>query len=139
MPVAPEAPPAPKPVLAPARPLSPHLQIYRPQLTSVLSITHRATGVALAVGTLLLAWWLIAAATGPEAYAEVQAVLASWIGRLLLIGWTIALFYHLCNGIRHLFWDAGYGFELRTTYVSGWLVILATLVLTAVTWWWGLA
>jgi succinate dehydrogenase / fumarate reductase cytochrome b subunit len=126
-------------VLAPARPLSPHLQIYRPQLTSVLSITHRATGVALAVGTLLLAWWLIAAATGPEAYAVVQGVLASWIGRLLLLGWTVSLFYHLCNGIRHLFWDVGYGFELRTTYVSGWLVILATIVLTAATWYWGLA
>jgi len=126
-------------VLAPARPLSPHLQIYRPQLTSVLSITHRATGVALAVGTLLLTWWLIAAATGPEAYAVVQGFLASWIGRLLLLGWTLSLFYHLCNGIRHLFWDVGYGFELRTTYVSGWLVLLATIVLTAATWYWGLA
>ena len=125
-------PPAP-------RPLSPHLQVYRPQLTSVLSILHRATGVALAVGTLLLVWWLIAAATGPEAFGVVQTVLASWIGRLLLLGWTVALFYHLCNGIRHLFWDAGYGFELRTTYVSGWLVIVATIVLTAVTWFWGLA
>jgi len=134
MPAAPEAPPAPKPVLAPARPLSPHLQIYRPQLTSVLSITHRATGVALAVGTLLLAWWLIAAATGPEAYAEVQAVLASWIGRLLLIGWTIALFYHLCNGIRHLAWDVGWGFEIARGRLTGWIAIGASLLLTLAIW-----
>ncbi len=139
MPIAPEAPPAPPPVPVVARPLSPHLQIYRPQLTSVLSITHRATGVALAVGTLLLVWWLIAAATGPEEYALAQTVMSSWIGRVLLLGWTVALFYHLCNGIRHLFWDAGYGFELRTTYISGWLVIVATLVLTALTWVWGLS
>ena len=138
MPIAPEAPPAPQPVLAAARPLSPHLQVYRPQLTSVLSITHRATGVALAVGTLLLVWWLVAGATGPEAYGTVQGFFRSWIGRLLLLGWTLSLFYHLCNGIRHLFWDAGYGFELRTTYVSGWLVIVATLVLTALSWAWGL-
>lgn len=139
MPVAPEAPPAPRPVSPLARPLSPHLQIYRPQLTSVLSITHRATGVALAVGTLLLVWWFVAAATGPEAFATVQHVLASWIGRVLLLGWTLALFYHLCNGIRHLFWDAGHGFELRTTYISGWLVIIATVALTALTWFWGLS
>lgn len=138
MPIAPEAPPAPQPVLAVARPLSPHIQVYRPQLTSVLSITHRATGVALAVGTLLLVWWLIAGATGPEAYATVQGFFRSWIGRLLLLGWTLSLFYHLCNGIRHLFWDAGYGFELRATYISGWLVIVATVVLTALSWAWGL-
>src|SRR3954471_11808379 len=120
------------------RPLSPHLQVYRPQLTTILSITHRATGVALAGGTLLLAWWLIAAATGPEQFATVQAVIGSWIGRLLLLGWTAALFFHLANGIRHLFWDAGLGFDLKTTYRSGWLVLIATVVLTVVTWWWGL-
>ena len=139
MPIAPEAPPAPPPVAAAARPLSPHLQVYRPQLTSVLSITHRATGVALAVGTLLLVWGLVAAATGPEAFGVVQAFFRTWFGRLLLLGWTLSLFYHLCNGIRHLFWDAGYGFELRTTYISGWTVIVATIVLTAVAWAWGLA
>src|SRR5258708_2975235 len=88
MPIAPEAPSAPKPILAPARPLSPHLQVYRPQLTSVLSITHRATGVALAVGTLLLVWWLIAAATGPEAFAVVQTFMGSWRGLALLPGWN---------------------------------------------------
>ncbi len=139
MPIAPEAPPAPKPVLAPARPLSPHLQVYRPQITSVLSITHRATGVALAAGTLLLVWWLIAAATGPEAFARAQSFIGSWLGLLLLLGWTVSLFFHLCNGIRHLFWDAGYGFELKTTYASGWTVVLATVVLTVLAWLWGLA
>ena len=139
MPIAPEAPPAPKPILATARPLSPHLQVYRPQLTSVLSITHRATGVALAVGTLLLVWWLVAAATGPEAFATAQSFIGSWLGLLLLLGWTASLFFHLCNGIRHLFWDAGKGFELKTTYASGWVVLAATVVLTVLAWFWGLS
>jgi succinate dehydrogenase / fumarate reductase cytochrome b subunit len=108
------------------------------QLTSVLSITHRATGVALAVGTLLLVWWLMAAATGPEQFAFVQNVLGSLIGRLLLLGWTWSLFYHLANGIRHLFWDAGRGLDLKASYRSGWTVVLASVVLTAGTWWWAL-
>ncbi len=119
------------------RPLSPHLQVYRPQLTSMLSFSHRATGVALAVGTLLLVWWLVAAASGPEAFAVVQGFIGSILGRLLLFGWTLALFYHLCNGIRHLFWDAGYGFELKQAYASGWLVLLASLALTLLAWVWG--
>ena len=139
MPLAPEAPPAPPAAPARARPLSPHLQVYRPQLTSVLSITHRATGVALAAGTLLLVWWLVAAASGPEQYATVQAVMGSWPGRLLLLGWTFSLFFHLANGIRHLFWDAGLGFELKTTYASGWAVVAASIVLTVPAWAWGLA
>lgn len=138
MPLAPEAPPAPKAVAAVARPLSPHLQVYRPQLTSILSITHRATGVALAVGTLLLVWWLIGVASGPEQYGLVQSVIGSWVGRLLLLGWTFALFFHLANGIRHLFWDAGYGFELKTTYASGWAAVVIALALTILTWAWGL-
>ena len=121
------------------RPLSPHLQVYRPQLTSMLSITHRLTGVALAVGTLLLVWWLVAAATGPEAYATAQDAISSVIGRLLLFGWTVALFYHLCNGIRHLFWDAGYGYELKSAYASGWAVMVAAVVLTLLAWVWGYA
>ena len=121
------------------RPLSPHLQVYRPQLTSMLSITHRLTGVALAAGTFLLVWWLVAAATGPEAYATAQAAIASVIGRLLLFGWTLALFYHLCNGIRHLFWDAGYGYELKTAYASGWAVMAAAIALTLLAWIWGYA
>ncbi len=121
------------------RPLSPHLQVYRPQLTSLLSILHRITGIVLAVGTLLLVWWLMAAATGTGAYDTVQSVIGSWIGRLLLLGWTYALFYHLCNGIRHLFWDAGQGFELTTAYRTGWFVVGASVVLTLVAWVWGYA
>ncbi|MCC7271936.1 MAG: succinate dehydrogenase, cytochrome b556 subunit [Alphaproteobacteria bacterium] len=117
-----------------SRPLSPHLQIYRPQLTSVLSILHRGTGVALAVGTLLLVWWLVAAATGPAAYATAQGFIGSWLGLLLLLGWTFALFFHLCNGIRHLFWDAGYGFELKTVYASGWAVVATAGGLTVLAW-----
>jgi len=116
------------------RPLSPHLQVYKPQLTSVLSILHRLTGVALALGTLLLVWWLIAAATGPEAYDTVQGFIGSIIGRLLLLGWTFALFYHLANGIRHLAWDTGRGFELATAYSTGWLVVIAAIVLTLASW-----
>jgi succinate dehydrogenase / fumarate reductase cytochrome b subunit len=112
------------------RPLSPHLQIYRPQLTSVLSILHRITGVALAVGTILLVYWLIAAASGPEAFAVATGIIGSWIGLILLFGWTFALFFHLANGIRHLFWDAGLGFELKTVYASGWTVVVAAAVLT---------
>ena len=116
------------------RPLSPHIQVYRPQLTSVLSILHRVTGVALGAGTLLLAWWLLAAAHGPGRFETVQAFIGSWFGRLVLFGFTFSLFYHLCNGIRHLFWDAGLGFGLKTAYVSGWLVVAASLGLTAASW-----
>ena len=116
------------------RPLSPHLQIYRPQLTSVLSILHRVTGVALGVGALLFAWWLLAAAHGPGQFETVRAFMASWVGRLLLLGFTFSLFYHLCNGIRHLFWDAGRGFGLKAVYASGWLVVAASLGLTAASW-----
>ena len=116
------------------RPLSPHLQIYRPQLTSILSITHRLTGVALAVGTLLLVYWLAAAAAGPEAFRDAQSFVGSILGRLLLFGWTVGLFFHLCNGIRHLFWDVGLGFELDEVYRSGWTVVVATVVLSLLTW-----
>lgn len=116
------------------RPLSPHLQIYRWQWTMLLSIVHRLTGVALAAGTLLLVWWLIALAAGPEPFADVQAFMAHWVGRLVLLGFTWALFYHLANGIRHLFWDAGRGFELSTGYGSAWLVVLVSLALTLIAW-----
>jgi succinate dehydrogenase / fumarate reductase cytochrome b subunit len=116
------------------RPLSPDLQIYRPQLTSVLSITHRITGIALSVGALLLVFWLIAAAAGPVAYSAVRGFIHSWLGPLLMLGWTFSLFFHLCNGIRHLIWDAGYGFELRTIYASGWSVVAASTVLTVAAW-----
>ncbi len=116
------------------RPLSPHLQVYRPQLTSVLSIVHRLTGVALAVGTLLLVYWLASAAAGPESFETAQAVIGSFFGRLFLFGWTYALFYHLCNGIRHLYWDAGFGFELPDVYKTGWAVVGASGVLTLASW-----
>ena len=116
------------------RPLSPHLQVYRWQLTSVMSILHRVSGVALTGGALLLVWWLVAAAAGPGAYAQVQWFLGSWLGLLLLFGWTAALFYHLCNGLRHLWWDAGQGFELSSVYASGWIVAGATGVLTVISW-----
>ena len=116
------------------RPLSPHIQVYRWQLTSVLSILHRATGVALSLGAILLVWWLGAASDGPEHYAGMQRFLGSWIGLVLLFGWSVALFYHLCNGIRHLLWDTGYGLDLRSVYVGGWAVLAGTAVLTIVAW-----
>ncbi|HLT79103.1 MAG TPA: succinate dehydrogenase, cytochrome b556 subunit [Ferrovibrio sp.] len=112
------------------RPLSPHLQIYRWPITMVLSILHRVTGVGLGLGTLLLTWWLAAAAAGPEHYATAQAVLGSWFGRLVLFGFTWALFLHLCNGIRHLFWDMGYGYEIKTADRTAWIALAASLVLT---------
>jgi succinate dehydrogenase / fumarate reductase cytochrome b subunit len=116
------------------RPLSPHLQIYKPQLTAALSIFHRITGVASSVGALVLVWWLVAAATGDDAFAIVSAVLHSWVGKLALLGWTAALWYHFGNGIRHLFWDVGQGFELPQVHASGRLVLIAAAVLTVVTW-----
>ena len=122
-----------------SRPLSPHLQIYRPQITSILSVSHRATGLALSLGTLLLVWWLVALARGPEAFASAQGFVGSWFGRLLLLGWTFSLFFHLANGIRHLCWDAGYGFEIKTTEISGWVVVASAAALTVIAWVVGLA
>jgi succinate dehydrogenase / fumarate reductase cytochrome b subunit len=116
------------------RPLSPHLQIYKPQITSVLSIAHRATGIATSVGLLLLAWWLIAAASSDRAYGTVSWFLRSPIGILMLFGWIAALWYHFCNGIRHLAWDAGFGFELPAVHMTGRAVVIATAVLTLLTW-----
>jgi succinate dehydrogenase / fumarate reductase, cytochrome b subunit len=116
------------------RPISPHLQIYRWQLPMLLSILHRAAGVVLSAGAILLVWWLVAAASGPDAYEGVENFLGSWIGLLVLFGWTTALFYHLCNGIRHLVWDTGQALDLKSTYLGGWLVVGATAVLTVATW-----
>ncbi|MHA1113061.1 MAG: succinate dehydrogenase, cytochrome b556 subunit [Alphaproteobacteria bacterium] len=116
------------------RPLSPHLQVYKPQITSILSVLHRATGFALAAGTVLFVWWLISAAAGPGTYAVVEYFLSSWIGTLMLIGWSFAVFFHLCNGIRHLFWDAGRGFEIETVTRSGVAVVVVTVALTAIAW-----
>ncbi len=112
------------------RPLSPHLQIYRWQWTMALSILHRMTGVALAAGMLLLLCWLAAAAAGPTQYAAIQAFLGHWIGRALMLGFVFSLFYHLLNGIRHLFWDAGKGFAIPIARASGILVALGAVVLT---------
>ena len=118
------------------RPLSPFMipVWYRFQVTSFLWILHRLTGIALALGSILLAWWLVSVAAGGELFAVTHAFIASSIGMLLLFGWSIAFFYHLCNGIRHLAWDAGYGFELRQAYRSGYTVLVATALLTALTW-----
>jgi succinate dehydrogenase / fumarate reductase cytochrome b subunit len=118
------------------RPLSPFMfpVWYRFQITSALSILHRLTGIALAVGSILLTWWLVSVAAGGELFAATHTFVASPVGMLLLFGWSIAFFYHLCNGIRHLAWDAGHGFELRQAYRSGTMVLVATAVLTVVTW-----
>ncbi|MDI9348399.1 MAG: succinate dehydrogenase, cytochrome b556 subunit [Candidatus Symbiobacter sp.] len=116
------------------RPLSPHLQIYRWQLTSVMSILHRLAGIALSVGTVFLTFIVVALASGPESYALVQRIAANIFVQFGLFGWTLALYYHLCNGVRHLFWDAGYGFSLTSTYRSGYLVVGASLVLSILTW-----
>ena len=112
------------------RPLSPHLGIYRWQITMTMSILHRATGVALAVGSLALVYLLVALGMGPDSYAQAQAFFATYLGQFLLWGWTFSFFYHLCNGIRHLAWDAGWGFQIRSVYITGYLVWLAALLLT---------
>jgi succinate dehydrogenase / fumarate reductase cytochrome b subunit len=121
------------------RPLSPHLQVYRPQITTFTSIMHRVTGCALAVGTLLMTWWLVAAASSDESFATVQFFMGSPLGLLFLFGWTLALVYHLLNGIRHLAWDAGYGFEAPTYRQTGMAVLIGTVVITVLLWIVGLA
>ena len=121
------------------RPLSPHLQIYKWQLTSVMSILHRITGIALSVGALYLVLWVAFASASPGTYAKFQAFNVSILGRIFLGGWLFCIYYHLCNGIRHLFWDAGYGFSLPATYRSGWLVVVLSIVLTILSWVWGLS
>lgn len=117
------------------RPLSPHLQIYRWQITMTMSILHRASGVALSLGSIVLAWWLTAAVVGGEYYDWVAGILASPVGLIFLAGWSLAFFYHLGNGIRHLLWDAGWGFALPTMRKTGWTVVAFTIVATALTWW----
>lgn len=116
------------------RPLSPHLQVYRPQLTSMLSITHRATGVVGSVGFIFLVAWLVAAAGEGDAFSSAQKLWGSLIGQLALVAFSFSFFYHLCNGIRHLFWDIGKGLDLDTTYRSGWATVVASLVLTGGLW-----
>ena len=116
------------------RPLSPHMQIYGWHLSMVLSILHRATGIALAIGTLLFVWWLLAAAAGPESFARASGFMGSFIGMIMLFGWTLALVYHFLNGIRHLVWDAGYGMEIENVRRSGVIVVVATVAITVVLW-----
>lgn len=116
------------------RPLSPHLQIWRWHLPMTLSVLHRATGIALAVGALYLAVWVMFAAASADTYATFQAFNTSIVGRFVLGGWLFSAFFHLCNGIRHLFWDAGYGFELKDAYRSGWIVVAVSLVATVLAW-----
>lgn len=117
------------------RPLSPHLQVYRPQLTSVMSITHRFFGAALAVGVLMIIWMLVAAAAGPGPWGVFTGFCASVLGRLMLFGWSVALFYHLGNGIRHLFWDMGYLFKIQNAYRAGYAVLAFTVLMTGWLWW----
>jgi len=124
----------PSPTAKRPRPLSPNVQIYRPQLTSVLSILNRITGVFLSVCAVGLVIWLVAAATGPQAYVAVQGAIASWIGQIGLVGATFAFFLHLCGGIRHLIWDTVHGFELRSIYISGWTVVAGSIMLTVAAW-----
>lgn len=115
-------------------PLSPHLQIYRLPLTALLSITHRATGVFLSIGALVMVLALAAAANGADAYDQVYQHLASWYGQLFLLALTFSLYLHFCNGLRHLFWDVGMGFELETSDMTAKLAIAATIGLTIITW-----
>lgn len=117
------------------RPLSPHLQVYRLPMTAKMSITHRLSGVILMGGMLLLAAWLVALAMGADAYAQLMGWAHHPLGLVILFGWSLAFYYHLCNGIRHLIWDMGYLFKLDNARRAGWVVQLATVILQAVTWW----
>ena len=121
----------------PKRPMSPFMigPYYKPQLTSMLSITHRATGVFLAFGALLLAWWLVATANGPESHARFAAVAASLPGRLVLLALTFSLLFHLLNGLRHLLWDVGWGLEVPRAYATGWTVLSTSLLATVAIGW----
>jgi succinate dehydrogenase / fumarate reductase cytochrome b subunit len=116
------------------RPLSPHLQVYRWQVQMVSSILHRITGIALAVGSLLVVWGLLALAGGEDSFAHYKTIVGSPIGIVLLIGWSWALFYHLCNGIRHLVQDAGAGYAINQFVRSSWLSVVISIVLTILVW-----
>ncbi len=116
------------------RPLSPHLQVFRPIVTMVMSILHRVTGAGLYIGMVLLVWWLVAAAAGPEHFAIINGFLGSWVGGVFLLGFTWALLHHLLGGIRHLIWDIGWGFDLPTANAMSWATIIGSLSLTVVVW-----
>ena len=117
-----------------SRPLSPHLQIYSPQMTSALSILHRASGIVLTIGLFVLAWWLLAAAAGPEAYATFRAAAAHPVGVFVGLGLSYAAFFHLCTGIRHLIWDSGMFVTIPGIYRTGYTAIAVSVVLTVVFW-----
>lgn len=120
------------------RPLSPFLDVYRWQITMTMSILHRVTGVALAVGAFALAWWLVAVAGGSEAFAIFQGFATSIFGRIALFGFSFCLVYHLLNGLRHLLWDVGYGYEIPKVYATGWTVIVLAFLVTGAIWFWAL-
>lgn len=116
------------------RPLSPHLDVYRWEISNTLSILHRATGVMLSFGAIALVGWLMSVVAGPQAYAALNGFFAGPIGGLMLFGWTFCFFYHLCNGIRHLAWDTGRGFEKERARMTGWLVVVVAIVMTLGVW-----
>ena len=116
------------------RPLSPHLQVYRWQVTSVLSILHRGTGLFLVLGTAMIAYWVIALALDQNIFASYQTWLGSVVGKVLLAGWSFSLFYHWANGIRHLLWDIGWGYEIERVYMTGWIVVSISVTLTGLLW-----
>jgi succinate dehydrogenase / fumarate reductase cytochrome b subunit len=115
------------------RPISPHLQIYKPQITSVLSIAHRFTGLALSIGLVLFCWWMISLSMGGTAYTFFIDHLSSWYGKLVLCGLLFSFYYHLCNGIRHLYWDIGKGYNLKSVRFTGWVVVVFSVILTTIT------
>ena len=120
--------------MAKERPISPHLQVYKPQITSVLSIFHRITGVALTFGLILLVAWIFTLSLGEEYFEYFSLFIKSWFGLLILFGFTFALNYHFCNGIRHLTWDLGYGFEIKNVYITGYITIFCALLINILLW-----
>lgn len=116
------------------RPLSPHLQVYKPSITMVMSILHRITGAALFFGTLLLVILLVGLASGKDAYASVQGLFGSWLGRLVLFGYSWALFHHMMGGLRHFIWDTGAGLEREMRMKLAWATLIASLGLTGLVW-----
>ena len=120
--------------MARTRPLSPHLQVYRPQMTSVMSILHRAAGVVLTTGTLIMAAWLVSLALGKEAYDVVVMVIGHPLGQFVLFGYSVALIYHALNGVRHLGWDLGFGLTIPQVYKNGQIVLFLTVVMTMGLW-----
>jgi succinate dehydrogenase / fumarate reductase cytochrome b subunit len=116
-----------------SRPLSPHLQIYKPQITSILSIFHRLTGISLSIGSFIIVAWIVSLSMGVESYSYFMSIVDNWFIQTIIFGFAFALFYHFSNGIRHLFWDAGLGFELKSVYISGSIVVLNAIILTTLT------